>query len=873
MQQREELEFELASPPPPSKKQKRNNTIRRTNPDPHILQKNTLDAYVIDFATDAFDRVHVYAITREGNHSLFLLAEEFKNFIYVKPVDRYDYFTYCNYLNTQLTDWAKKVSFHQLPHLLKEHYAYKWINPSECNECERICFFNYNAPKNYWKITLGHTKALELLLQIIRNKPEFLNRTLTEEDIYEADISLLDRFNYETGIRGCTWITLPLKECYCKKRGTPSYKTNKPFVNPWTTTCQIQLGTHYANITVHDPASPEWGFKPTFYVFNYDIEVSGQPHRSPDPQHDPLIMVAIHMMKIGAEEEIMHSFVITSKNCTPPQHFQQESVVMIMKNEVEIFAKFRELLIDFDPDAFTGYNINNFDWWFLLERCAVLLKQEKEPQLRHLLLKFPHFGRNLDKRISVYKYSTWTQAHGTRENCRLRGMEGRFNFDLMLYYQKTLQENSYSLGAISKKYLGATKYDIPHWLITPYWNGTKEQIGELVHYNEIDVRRCSELLLKCPKLNTWENCIELSLVTGITMEKLINNGKVNQVVTLIMMELRKHNMINITKKGFDEKKEAEADSTIGSGKVKEYKGGFVMEPKKGWYPNHPIVCLDFNSLYPNIIKYWNISYDTWIHPNDWHKFTPDMYFEVPEVQHRFVKKHIRVGILPLIVDKLLKARIAVKKLIKETTDPIKLQELDAKQLAIKQSANSIYGFTGAKCGMFNRAISESITALGRISITRAKNYVEDPKNYGTPEKPAIVIYGDTDSIFVDVHNLVGESIEEAVKWGETEAPKITQKLWPVDTKKGEEKVMNLAFEKVLCPFLQVQKKRYVGLLWTRNPNTGQLESKLKASGYVSVVVSFNLSFFITFPCDHSFLQHSQINQFLNQTFYSTGRMK
>lgn len=39
-----------------------------------------------------------------------------------------------------------------------------------------------------------------------------------------------------------------------------------------------------------------------------------------------------------------------------------------------------------------------------------------------------------------------------------------------------------------------------------------------------------------------------------------------------------------------------------------------------------------------------------------------------------------------------------KKELKEETDPFKKQVLDGRQLALKISANSVYGFTGAQVG-------------------------------------------------------------------------------------------------------------------------------------------------------------------------------
>ena len=51
--------------------------------------------------------------------------------------------------------------------------------------------------------------------------------------------------------------------------------------------------------------------------------------------------------------------------------------------------------------------------------------------------------------------------------------------------------------------------------------------------------------------------------------------------------------------------------------------------------------------------------------------------------------------------------------------------LDGRQLALKISANSVYGFTGAQVGKLPcLEISQSVTAFGRMMIEQTKNEVE-----------------------------------------------------------------------------------------------------------------------------------------------------
>ena len=59
-------------------------------------------------------------------------------------------------------------------------------------------------------------------------------------------------------------------------------------------------------------------------------------------------------------------------------------------------------------------------------------------------------------------------------------------------------------------------------------------------------------------------------------------------------------------------------------------------------------------------------------------------------------------------------------------DPFVKTILNAKQLAIKVSMNSIYGFTGAVVGALPcLAISQSVTGCGRQMIEQTSNYARD----------------------------------------------------------------------------------------------------------------------------------------------------
>ena len=77
--------------------------------------------------------------------------------------------------------------------------------------------------------------------------------------------------------------------------------------------------------------------------------------------------------------------------------------------------------------------------------------------------------------------------------------------------------------------------------------------------------------------------------------------------------------------------------------------------------------------------------------------------------------------MPIILEELITARKQAKKELKEAKDPFVKAVLDGRQLALKISANSVYGFTGAQVGQLPcLAISSSVTAFGRQMIEATK---------------------------------------------------------------------------------------------------------------------------------------------------------
>ncbi|MES1907102.1 MAG: hypothetical protein MHM6MM_000285 [Cercozoa sp. M6MM] len=195
----------------------------------------------------------------------------------------------------------------------------------------------------------------------------------------------------------------------------------------------------------------------------------------------------------------------------------------------------------------------------------------------------------------------------------------------------------------------------------------------------------------------------------------------------------------------------------------QYKGGFVLEPERGHY-DRVTVLLDFNSLYPSVIREFNIDFTTVAHWAHNHSEEGDDSDALPEKP----KTGQAEGILPRVLAKLLRERAAVKDAMKKEKDETRKGIQNVRQLALKLVCNSMYGTLGFPASRFCcKPLAALITAEGREAIQTAKRVAEEldltdvVKRYQSSSAGSVssgrcrVIYGDTDSIMVhmDTHSV------------------------------------------------------------------------------------------------------------------------
>lgn len=448
------------------------------------------------------------------------------------------------------------------------------------------------------------------------------------------------------------------------------------------------------DITSHEPIGEYSSIAP-LRILSFDIECAGRKNIFPEPTIDPVIQIASTLAVQGSSENnVISSDIFTFKSCA----HVAGSNIFSFETENELFTSWSDFLRTADPDVVIGYNITNFDFPYLIARADTLK-----------ISNFPFLGRIPLKRTFCRNSFFSSKAYGTRES-KLTNLEGRLQFDILQVMQRDYKLRSYSLNSVSAHFLGEQKEDVPHSIISDLFFGDENTRRRLASYCLKDA--ILPLRLN-DKLMCLINYIEMARVTKVPFNFLLTRGQQIKVITQLFWKAKEHDFYIP-----DIKSDATDD---------QYEGAIVIEPAKGFY-KHPIATLDFASLYPSIMIAHNLCYTTLTSLSDIQKYdlSPEDYVTSPSGGKYilfkffidiFVKSHIRKGLIPEVLQDLLHARKNAKQDLKKEKDSFKKAVLDGRQLALKISANSVYGFTGATVGKLPCIpVSQSVTAFGREMI-------------------------------------------------------------------------------------------------------------------------------------------------------------
>ena len=626
-----------------------------------------------------------------------------------------------------------------------------------------------------------------------------------------------------------------------------------------------------------------WSLHPG--ILAMDIECYSNNHRAmPDKYsalHVAYMISCIYQREGKPETRKRYAIIMGDCNHIPKEKLDNCTLIKVeqsyqvrhdqlepIANEIGVVQAYANVLQETDPEIVTGYNILGFDYPYLNQR----VKRE--------LNKWPVMGRIIGQRTDMDS-KTWKSGAYGYQTINILHMEGRISIDLLPIIKREHKLDKYDLNTVSKKFLGPNrgKHDVKAaemFLIYEDMRNSMTQVVRLARQaqdnpeivNDVgwqirkhiadeayvravkDTTRVMEYCIQdselvidlMSKLNIWTSLVEMSSIVGVTIVDLFTRGQQVRCVSLLY-DLAAQKGYIVDKRdipGF------------------KFTGGFVFDPIPGLYEN--IICLDFSSLYPSIIRAKNICYTTLVPPElmdavadeDCHiiEFTqkeidgdadsdPEDDEDSDAVFQEVVKSKKKVvtmidrhylfkfykrqeGLLPQLVRQLVTERKAVQADMKKEKNKVMKEILNARQLALKVCANSYFGFlgvhTGGKMPLIEGAMS--ITAVGRGLTKQVTEYVKDKYD-------GVAVYGDTDSVMMDL------KIKEAERcdyWGmrlsqEISGVRVGDPLPGTDEKSENpadkhtqarvglfgDPILSMAFEKAMR-LLCIRKKKYAALL-------------------------------------------------------------
>ncbi|KAF2140745.1 uncharacterized protein K452DRAFT_252622 [Aplosporella prunicola CBS 121167] len=692
--------------------------------------------------------VKLFGVTETG-HSVLLHVTDFLHYLYVAaPVSfqKSDCQGFKHYLETQLAQHQPAI--HSVEMVLKEN----------------LYGFQGNQKSPYLKITVNDPRYINRLRTSIQEGNANYKGLWKGADggILTFDsIQYVLRFMIDCKISGMSWVEVP-----------PTKYTMVPQRDRHSN-CQIEAYVSYRNLIAH-PAEGEWAKMAPLRVLSFDIECAGRKGIFPEANIDPVIQIANVVTRYGEDKPFVRN-VFCMDTCSSIVNTR----IYEFQDEGKMLQSWTDFVQKVDPDVIIGYNIANFDFPYLLDRA------------KHLkCARFPYWTR-LKNVASQAKETNFSSKQMGNRDTKATNTNGRLQLDLLQLVQRDHQLRSYTLNSVCAHFLNEQKEDVHHTMITELFNGDANSRRRLAVYCLKDAYLPQRLM---DKLMCLVNYTEMARVTGVPFNFLLSRGQQVKFLSQLFRKALEQELVipNLRMDSSDE----------------QYEGATVIEPTRGYY-DVPIATLDFASLYPSIIQAHNLCYTTLLNKNAVEKLAlkKDEDYIVTPNGDMFCTSKVRKGLLSQILEELLGARKRAKKELGVEKDPFKKAVLNGRQLALKVSANSVYGLTGATVGKLPcLAIASSTTSYGRQMIEKTKDEVE--KKYTIANgysHDAQVIYGDTDSVMV---KFGPPDLAKAMELGQEAADYVSSKFI---------KPIKLEFEKVYFPYLLINKKRYAGLFWT-NPN-------------------------------------------------------
>jgi len=566
-------------------------------------------------------------------------------------------------------------------------------------------------------------------------------------------------------------------------------------------------------------------------IESWDIEVKGRPGIFPQPElaEDEVIQIGSTVQRYGDE---MGQYAFQCCFCLGETENPRPDKVRIywFESEAQLLEAYYYYWTDcVDADVRIAYNQYGFDEPYLYNRYMKLLTHMIPRAVLNGTARYYEqgaldYGKVRNSRSALQSNFSGSRAHGGRTKHTVKAC-GRVQIDLLAFASENWGINwLLSLNMMSEKVLGKDeqKEDVHYSQITPMWKAGAKTRGKLAAYCVRDT--------ELPLMIVQKKCViieqvEKSRLTGVTLDKLCNMKQTVRVETQLFREAhRSKERYAIPQQPLRFVKDPHLLALFRGEHGKE--GALVLEATPNFYPM-PIVTLDFAGLYPSIIRGYGLCYTTLILDPKYLKTTEYRVDTVrnktpgakPYKMYWAKPKNGEKPFLYRVLTRVLEARAEAKKrrgaFLSGTFD---YSVLDARQLALKIVANSIYGYTVInyeQCQLPCAAIGVTVTHYGRQLINRTRDEVH--KRVAGSR----CIYGDTDSVMIKLSDdASAEAFRRSFLIGHQLAADITA-LFPPE--------VVLEFEKTYYPYCQWMQKVYAGILYESADEKGKVKCKGLAS--------------------------------------------
>lgn len=355
---------------------------------------------------------------------------------------------------------------------------------------------------------------------------------------------------------------------------------------------------------------------------------------------------------------------------------------------------------------------------------------------------------------------------------------------------------SYALGNVAEMLLGISKVkEVAGYKMHEVWQKDKELLRE---YNLRDVEIMSKLEKKFGYISSL--VVVSHMCNRFVSSWSLRMGYLNDAY--VLRYGNEHGIHFPTKWGSFEK-------PAWNKPIREFEGAFIMNPVVGLHEN---VCdMDFSSLYPSIIRTFNISPETKLLS----KIEASQTSQTRRVFSRgkaavasngFAFRNDEQGVFPAIIAMAMDKRKEFKKAASDLEkagkgDTLEWRKTKQKSDAYKLISNGSYGCLGSPfLRYYDPDCAEAVTLTAQETI---KSVIELGKQAGVR-----TIYSDTDSVFLKCPEKVAmEFVDVAALFLDD---------W-VKSKGGKPGFLRLAHDATYERIFFTTKKRYAGRRTTGKP--------------------------------------------------------